>query len=360
MSGEDEEEKEMTREEREAAVTKLKDEGNLAFQRGNVLKRTTAGKQYISEAKSAYLQGIKLLFENTGQQEMLDTLSLRNLGAALHNNLTAVFLLENEYEKARATIGVTLRLQPDNAKALFRHAKALLEDEREGLPESNLLSARDALQKARQREPKNEEIVGVLKRIQGRVKKIEDARRVPPPEEIIAKVPGKLRKYGGDCLKDYGYVWGQTTEVVHIFVPVQGQRLQNNKDVQVEFKPTSVKLRVPEASGSPRCEGEINATIRPDECSWQLEDGGLLLHAELHKARFEHWKRVWKGHPKTTEISEEEERDLQEAAEDEARKRSEEMTKAPPGSKAAETLKKLREMCPGTTVEWGDTSLDNM
>eukprot|EP00439_Symbiodinium_sp_Y106_P069464 s2315_g11.t4 len=41
------------------SIEELKEQGNLAFKRAALLKRTTASTQYLSEAKSYYIQAIQ-------------------------------------------------------------------------------------------------------------------------------------------------------------------------------------------------------------------------------------------------------------------------------------------------------------
>jgi len=105
--------------------------------------------------------------------------------------------------------------------------------------------------------------------------------------------------------------------------------------------------------------GALLKPVRPDDCSWQLEDGGLILHVELAKRDAtmgpaeEHWERVWAGHLDCKVPSPEEQKAIRQL---QAASKLPEQKPTHPG--AEETIRKLREMCPGVDVSWGDTSLD--
>jgi len=284
--------------------------------------------------------------------------------------LAAVYLLEvpPKYAEAKAAADIALTVDAKQVKALYRRAQAQLEDGREGLPEASLRAALEDFRAARALEPGNAQIMAEAERVERRVAAIEAARRVPEPVEILKRVPAVFLVRGGDCLLEHGYVWGQTESVVHLFVPAQGVRVTRSADVVCEVKAQSLHIALPSADGRPPFElqGALHKPVRPDDSSWQLEDGGLLLHVEIAKRdgegfpELEHWRSVWSGHAETKAPSAEEEREVQSMARAacmaEAREGAKEQKQHP---KQAETLQRLREMCPGVNVEWGDTSLDS-
>ena len=177
---------------------------------------------------------------------------------------------------------------------------------------------------------------------------------------------------GGDCLASHGYLWGQTESIVHVFVPLRGVRPRRSA-VTCELGPSSLRAELPSAAkggaaeadgaeGRHVLQGPLCGKIAVDDSSWQLDDGGLLLHVELAKrqtaGRDEHWLSVWAGHAETTAPSAEERRKLQSLAQAANRVEASEVKEEDKNPKAAEALKRMREMCPGVNVEWGDTSLD--
>merc|ERR1712048_1039368 len=98
--------------------------------------------------------------------------------------------------------------------------------------------------------------------------------------------------------------------------------------------------------------GALHKPVRPDDCNWQLEDRGLLLHVELAKRdtnkEVEHWERVWKEHMECKVPSPDEEKAIQQlkdAAKFAAIEREKE--EVPDNPNAKEAIRRLREMCPG-------------
>mmetsp|Transcript_10138 Transcript_10138/g.26037 ORF Transcript_10138/g.26037 Transcript_10138/m.26037 type:complete len:387 (+) Transcript_10138:63-1223(+) len=351
-------------------VEELKLDGNIAFKKAQMLNKTTAGKQYLGDAKAAYIEAITKLSSHEVNEQSMELVS------TLHSNLAAVFLMEvpPKWREAGAAAEIALAVEPKHVKALFRRAQATLEDNREGLPEANLRKALIDLDAAREVEPGNARISQEAERVRRRIEKMEDARKVPTPEEIVRKVPEVLLDRGADCLASHGYVWGQTNTTVHIYVPARGLKLNKVSDVAVEVGSRSLRLALSDSDGPLHFEltGKLQKPVRPDDCSWQLEEDGLLLHAELAKRvipddeaeglddeRGEHWSCVWQGHPETRAPSAKEREKVQEMAR--AANRAEAEEKKPPeeetNPKAAEALRRMREMCPGVNVEWGDTSV---
>jgi len=258
-------------------------------------------------------------------------------------------------------------VNPRHVKALFRRAQAALEDGREGLPEESLRAALADLRVAREVEPANARVAGELERIERRRASLEASRRVPEPHEIIEKIAAPLLDRGGDLLVARGYLWGQTESAVHVFVPARGARIAKSSEVTCEMRVQSLSLSLPTAEEGKRLElsGKLHKPVQADECNWQLEDRGLLLHVELVKRdqtkEGEHWKCVWQGHQHTNAPSAEERKEITDLARAAcmAEEREKAEPKLPKHPAADETVKKLREMCPGINVEWGDTSFDS-
>lgn len=341
----------------------LKDQGNLAFKKAQVLRRTTAGKQYLAEAKASYAEALSKLGDVAADEHSLA------LVCTLHANLAAVYLQEvpPKWQEAKAAAEIALAVEPKHVKALYRRAQAWLEDGREGLPEASLRAALADLDAARAGEPGNAQVNQEAERIRRRLAAIKAARQLPPPVEIVGRLPRPLLDRGGDCLITHGYIWGQTETIVHVFVPARGTRLAKSSDVSVEVKSRSLRLVLPHPNGEPAREltGRLHKVVQPDDCSWQLEDGGLVLHVELAKQLVgneaggdgEHWRCVWEGHPQTRAPTAAERRELEQMAAAACRvEAEEEQPKQDP--RAAEALQRMREMCPGVNIEWGDTSLD--
>merc|ERR1712203_318491 len=106
----------------------------------------------------------------------------------------------------------------------------------------------------------------------------EEKRRVPEPSEIVKKISASLLERGGDCLLEHGYVWGQTEAVIHLFVPARGIKIERTSDVSCDIHAKSFSIALPTKEGTQPFElkGDLHKPIRPDDCSWQLEDGGRL------------------------------------------------------------------------------------
>jgi len=146
------------------------------------------------------------------------------------------------YELAKAATEIALHVNPKYVKALYRRAQAFLEDNREGLPEENLRAAMDSLNTVLQLEPSNPQAKAEAKRVKRRIDAIEEARKVPEPEEIVKRISTGLRDRGASCLLKHRYVWGQTEEVVHVFVPAYGVRVTKASDAIVEVKPNFLRI----------------------------------------------------------------------------------------------------------------------
>lgn len=359
-----------------AAVDDLREKAKQSFQKAQLLKKTTAGKQYLNDTKCNYIEALRKLSSEPPSEDVLAVV------CTLHSNLSAVYLMEvpPAYKEAKAAAEIALSIKPKHPKALYRRAQATLEDNRQGLPESQLKQALTDLDAVQELEPSNKIVTQEADRIRRRVAALEAARCVPAPDEILKRVPAALLDRGGDLLSSYGYAWGQSETAVHIFIPTRGLRVTKSKDVTCEIRSSSVLLAMPIASDAavppnaikvdvatgdssdlPRLElsGSVRKPVCPDESSWQLEDGGLLLHVELAKREDgeEHWPCVWKGHPETLAPSAKERRDVQEMAKAASIANSKEEQKPKPAH-ADETVRRLREMCPGMNIEWGDTSID--
>ncbi|CAK0906779.1 unnamed protein product, partial [Prorocentrum cordatum] len=345
-----------------STADELREQGNAAFRKARLLKRTTAGKQYLQEAKAAYAKAIVQM----GKAQVNDTNMV--LVCTLHANLAAVFLEASppEWQSAKAAADLALAVNPRSVKALYRRAQARLEDGREGLPAEAMCAALDDLRCAEEVEPGNEQVRLEAERVARRIAALEEARRVPGPLEIAGGIQPHLLERGGDCLLTHGYVWGQTAERVHVLVPARGLRVPQASCITWELRAQALRVVMPAADPAAPLvlEGRLCRPVRPDDCSWQLEDRGLLLHVELSKRdtspEAEHWPCVWAGHPETrAPTGEEQERLLDMASAACAAERSEEPRGEAPNANAQETLRRLREMCPGVSVEWGDTSLDD-
>lgn len=359
-----------------ASVEKLREKAKQSFQKAQLLRKTTAGKQYLNDAKMDYIEALRKLSSEAVSEPVLA------LVCTLHANLSAVYLLEAPpaWHEAKAAAEIALSINPKHPKALYRRAQATLEDNREGLLESQLRAALKDLQSVCELEPSNKSVTTEAERVQRRLAVIEAARRVPTPAETLKRVPAALLDRGGDLVDSHAYAWGQSDTAVHIFVPARGLRIAKSKDITCEIKASSLHVALPCASDAqlppnvrkidaldgqqldqPRFEmsGPLLKAVRPDESSWQLEDGGLLLHIELAKREDieEHWLCAWKNHPETLAPSAKERRDVQEMAKAACIAGSKEEQKPKPAH-ADETVRRLQEMCPGVNIEWGDTSID--
>lgn len=185
---------------------------------------------------------------------------------------------------------------------------------------------------------------------------------MPSPEEIAINIPVSLVDRGENLLHDHGYTWGQSQSTVHIFVPARGVRLARSLGVSCELGVQSLSIRLPTADNQHfLLEGRLYSFIQLEDSSWQLEDDGLLLHVELRKRnqmlKGEHWPCAWQGHRETHAPTAEEQQALQNFARKSSLLQMDGEKQAHPH--AAETVQRLQAMCPGVTVEWGDTSLDH-
>eukprot|EP00927_Polykrikos_kofoidii_P020408 TRINITY_DN19671_c0_g1_i1.p1 TRINITY_DN19671_c0_g1~~TRINITY_DN19671_c0_g1_i1.p1 ORF type:complete len:438 (+),score=88.19 TRINITY_DN19671_c0_g1_i1:38-1315(+) len=389
----------------------LKELGNEAFRKAKLMMKTTAGKQYAVDARQRYIDALVKLgpsAEPKRPEGGAAPSTSQELAAALYSNLAAVFLLEArgcgrtredgwkaapEWERAFTSADSALKIKPRLPKALFRRAQARLEDEREGLPESQLRSAVADFKAALKLEPNNKDVASEAARIERRLAAAEAARKIPEPAAIVGRINPVLLERGGDCLQTHGYVWGQTDTVVHVFVPARGERLigsaaggscgvsgKANKKIICDIHANSLRIELPMTGNSSQA-GELSETFklvgklhrhcRSDESEWQLEDNGLILHVELAKREDseeeggaeKHWQCVIAGHPQTLAKHPDLQRHLDEAQKA-AQLREQEEQKAPKDpaaeAKKAEVVKRMQEMFPGVPCEWGDTSIGGL
>eukprot|EP00434_Breviolum_minutum_P012172 symbB.v1.2.010733.t1/scaffold708.1/size170785/1 len=338
-----------------ASIEELKEKGNVAFKRASLLRRTTAGKQYLSEAKSYYIQAIQKLGLAKADEANLA------LTCALHSNLAAVYLQEvpPRWTEAKAATDIALTIDSRHVKARFRRAQALLQDNREGLPEEALREAWSDLDAAQKIEPANKQLQEEVARVNSRIQRLESKRSVPPATEIVGKIDKSLLERGGDCLDSFGYVWGQTETLVHVFVPAQGFRLSNTAEIKCEIQSRKLALKLLGVDGPVmEIDSLLHKPVLPDESSWQLEEGGLVLHVELAKraSEEEHWERVWQGHPSTMAPTAKEKKYLHDVAQAACRAEAEEEKRMIDEVK----LKRWKDALPGIDVHWGDTSIESM
>ncbi|CAJ1459040.1 unnamed protein product, partial [Effrenium voratum] len=157
------------------SIEDLKEQGNLAFKRAALLRRTTAASQYLSEAKSYYIEAIQRL-----GSAKADSANLA-LTCVLHSNLAAVYLQEvpPKWTEAKAAADIALTVDQQNVKARFRRAQALLQDNREGLPIKALKEALDDLKAAQTLEPRNSQVRDEAKRVSQRLDRLEQKQQVP-------------------------------------------------------------------------------------------------------------------------------------------------------------------------------------
>ena len=102
---------------------------------------------------------------------------------------------------------------------------------------------------------------------------------------------GGVHGGGGD-----GYAWTQTREETEVTVPVPaGTR---SKDVEVTFGVKRLKISIKGLNdGAPVVDGPISAKVRPDECTWTLQDAdgsgnGRVLAVALDKLSPRVWTRL--------------------------------------------------------------------
>lgn len=342
---------------KDESIEDLKEKGNVAFKRAALLRRTTAGKQYLSEAKSYYIQAIQKLGLARADAANLD------LTCALHSNLAAVYLQEvpPRWTEAKAAADIALTIDPQHVKARFRRAQALLQDNRAGLPEQVLREALCDLETVKKLEPANKQVREEVNRVIGRIQRLECKRIVPSSKEILQKhVATSLLERGGDCLESFGYVWGQSETLVHVFVPACGVRMSKHREVECEIQSRKLTVKLFGTDGQTLMEIDsiLHKPVQPDESSWQLEEGGLVLHIELAKNKFEdeHWERVWQGHPCTMAPTAKEQKELQKVAQAACRADAEEEKPRIDEEK----LKRWKEALPGIDVQWGDTSIESI
>ncbi|CAE7236823.1 pum2, partial [Symbiodinium sp. CCMP2456] len=282
---------------------------------------------------------------------------------ALHSNLAAVYLQEvpPQWTHAKAAADIALAFNPEHVKARFRRAQAFLEDNREGLPEDAIRKALADLLQAQQQEPANAQIANEVKRVTRRLEVLESKREIPPPRQILEQlVPASLLDRGSDCVDDHGYAWGQSDSILHVFMPAQGRRLSKASiTCEITSRKLHIQLQSAEGQSMLHADGCLHKSVKPDESSWQLEEGGLLLHVELAKQdvseESEHWTRLWHDSPATNALSAKEQRELQQMASAACREDAREEKPAV----NEEALRRWKAAMPGVEVQWADTSLDS-
>ncbi|CAE7242467.1 pum2, partial [Symbiodinium microadriaticum] len=303
------------------------------------------------------------------QQALLQQLSHPNMVAELaqarYGFYVAKTLLQRPEVDAeaqwrtRAAKGGT-RPVVENAPVLIDYVR-WAEDNREGLPEDAIRKALADLLQAQQQEPANAQIANEVKRVTRRLEVLESKREIPPPRQILEQlVPASLLDRGSDCLDDHGYAWGQSDSILHVFMPAQGRRLSKASiTCEITSRKLHIALQSAEGQSKLHADGCLHKSVKPDESSWQLEEGGLLLHVELAKQdvseESEHWTRLWHDSPATNALSAKEQRELQQMASAACREDAREEKPAV----NEEALRRWKAAMPGVEVQWADTSLDS-
>ncbi|KAI9344791.1 hypothetical protein DFJ73DRAFT_839688 [Zopfochytrium polystomum] len=151
----------MTVEEKIAKGKEQKDIGNQAFKNGDnqaALRSYHNAVLYLSGLDSSSMNGIvgnQKELEQSLKDDIMKTL------ATCHNNIAAVHIRNQKWDRAITYCNKVLEKQPENSKALFRRGQS-------NLALNNLDAAEADLVKAAKLEPKDAAIRGELAKIKKR------------------------------------------------------------------------------------------------------------------------------------------------------------------------------------------------
>ncbi|WFD43582.1 hypothetical protein MPSI1_002245 [Malassezia psittaci] len=109
----------------------------------------------------------------------------------------------------------------------------------------------------------------------------EEYEKLSPEKQKEYDVAQQLREK--DEQSKLPYRWTQALDHVEVVVPVpEGTR---GKQVQLTLQRTFLRLEV---LGNTLVEGQLSKPIRPDECTWTIDDG-QVLNLHLEKANPNEW-----------------------------------------------------------------------
>jgi len=127
----------------------------------------------------------------------------------------------------------------------------------------------------------------------------------PKPPGVRYTDDGKQIPIGNGGIAE-GYTWTQTLYETTVYIELPGS--VTSRDVAATFQARSVNLRL--KSGQVLLEGELDGTVRSDDCMWTLESSTMAdapsrtLVVTFDKAVQTWWRSVIKGHPEidTTKV----------------------------------------------------------
>jgi len=109
-------------------------------------------------------------------------------------------------------------------------------------------------------------------------------------EEEDEKDKGKLKPNAGNGYDFPTYSWSQTLQEVEIRVPFQVSFPLKGKDCVVDFNKKKIKIGL--KGQPPVLEGQLYNDIKPEDCTWCIQDKKLLLINLEKMNQMEWWSRV--------------------------------------------------------------------
>ncbi|KAJ1905757.1 hypothetical protein IWQ60_012215 [Tieghemiomyces parasiticus] len=116
------------------------------------------------------------------------------------------------------------------------------------------------------------------------------------PAEVEAQKYAKREAEAREQAK-LPYQWHQTLAEVDVTLPVPAGTRGRDVEVVIRKQRLRVALRKPAADGEPLVEGELFAAVKPDDCTWSVEDR-CTLRVHLEKQNdMQWWPHVVTHHP---------------------------------------------------------------
>lgn len=125
-------------------------------------------------------------------------------------------------------------------------------------------------------------------------KPVEDGKAASDDEED-EKDKGKLKPNAGNGCDMPNYSWTQTLEEVEIRVPFKVNFPLKGKDLVVDIEKRKIKAGL--KGHPPVLEGTMYNDVKPEECTWCIQDKKLLLINIEKVNRMEWWSRIVLSEP---------------------------------------------------------------
>ncbi|KRY09132.1 Nuclear migration protein nudC [Trichinella patagoniensis] len=101
---------------------------------------------------------------------------------------------------------------------------------------------------------------------------------------------GKVKINDGNGANLENYSWTQTLKEVEVRIPTKMKVAVKARDVIVEFSNQHLKVGI--RGQTPIIDGELHGKIRPDDCTWMLDDSKLIILNLEKSDQMSWWSRL--------------------------------------------------------------------